>query len=218
MAVAGSCFVLEPATFLLILVLTLLKTATFIQTKMPLQEFDICHTHYVIPGRNRKEKKNQNPQQNCCRKHFLFLALLFYRLYFIVAVELKANEKNRPIPDTNFVGFYLGIESSAWIFSRQFASQIIWKIQTVGIFFPRQRDISVLSHLYFLQVGDKRPLALGLFVQMWHYRFLSSPCCCLSRCWQSALEVQGCLLCSFDIMGFLLFSFSALAESAIQIY
>lgn len=33
-----------------------------------------------------------------------------------MAVELNANEKNEPIPDTHFAGFNLGIKYLAWIF------------------------------------------------------------------------------------------------------
>lgn len=44
-----------------------------IQTEVPLQEFHVCHTHYVISGGNRKG----NTLQNCCRKQFLFLAYCF---------------------------------------------------------------------------------------------------------------------------------------------
>lgn len=122
---------------------------------MPLQQFSVCHMCYIILGRNRKE----NPLENCCRKRFLFLAL-FYLLCFIVAVELNANERNSPIPDTNFVGFNLGIESLSWFphthTQRQFASQIIWKSRQSEFCFLdrgafRLYHISALSHLYILQ-------------------------------------------------------------------
>lgn len=77
--------------FLLILMLLFLKQLILFRQKCLLQEFHVCHIHYVISGGNRKE----NPQQNCFRNQFLFLALLFHVLCVIVAGELNAecNEK-----------------------------------------------------------------------------------------------------------------------------
>lgn len=59
--------------FLLILILVFLKQLSLFRPKCLLQEFCICHIHYVISGGNRKE----NPQQNSFRNQFLFLAFFF---------------------------------------------------------------------------------------------------------------------------------------------